>query len=169
MREDRQHCLQILHRPLGTARQVDDQCPPADASHGAGEHGVRRLLQTFGAHGFGKTGRFALDHLSGGFGGYVTWGKACAACGEDHIHFAAVCPLAQRRADGGFIVGENRLFGRLTSPGRGSNPPARDRKRQPVPLSRSGRRGSKSQIANSRRIPCRRCFSSLISDQPRFS
>ena len=100
MWQDGKHHLQIFHRPLGAARQVEDERPFADAGDDSGEHGMSRDLEAGGAHRLRQTGCFPFDDGARGFGSDIVRGKAGAASGEDNIQFAAVCPFRQGRADG---------------------------------------------------------------------
>ncbi len=124
---------------------------------------MRRDLEAGGAHGFGETGRFALDDGAGRFGGHVARGEAGAAGGEDDVHLAAVRPLAEGLADGRFVVGEDRFLD--DGPVFGGD---KTRQRGPGRIFAFAARGSvgESQNPKSNAPPCRGCRGGHASSFP---
>src|SRR5690242_1556220 len=73
VRQDGHDYLQALAHASRAAGQVDDERRPATSSHGAREHGERRLEQAFLAHRLGEPRHQPVDHRERCLGCDVGW------------------------------------------------------------------------------------------------
>lgn len=89
--------LQRAISPSGATRKIHDERSPHGSADCTAEGGERSLPDACGPHRFGQTFDDALADHAGRLGGDISWGKSCAAGGDDQV--CGLCPLAQGGGD----------------------------------------------------------------------